>query len=180
MHWVLVCLITGTLAMLGAAGQRSGHLQEDDALDAATVTRFAELALACVHQEYPNKISHVLSSAEDAQPPRQLTPVFFGCFDWHSAVHGHWLLARLCRMYPQADFVPRARAALDKSFTADGVAAELAYFRGEGRRSFERPYGLAWLLQLSAELHEWDDPQAKRWAATLAGISQLSDFKPRS
>jgi len=146
--------------------------QEGEAFDAAAAGRFAELTLSCIHQEYPNKISHVLNSAEDVQPPRELTPVFFGCFDWHSAVHGHWLLVRLCRMYPEGSFVARARAALGQSFTPQRVAAEVAYLKADGRGTFERPYGLAWLLQLSAELHEWDDPQAKVWASALEPLEQ--------
>ena len=162
------CLVISIAAALSAAAQA----QESEAFDAAAVSRFAELALDCIHQEYPNKISHVLNSAEDAKPPLELTPVFFGCFDWHSAVHGHWLLVRLCRVYPEAPFVDRARAALDRSFTPDKVAAEVAYLRAERRGTFERPYGLAWLLQLSAELHEWDDPQAKQWAATLEPLEK--------
>lgn len=146
--------------------------QENDFFDAAAVSRFAELALDCVHKEYPNKISHVLNSDDDVRPPHKLTPVFCGCFDWHSAVHGHWLLVRLCRMHPQAPFVPAARAALAESFTAEKIAAEVEYLRAEGRATFERPYGLAWLLQLSAELHEWDDPQARQWASVLEPLEQ--------
>ena len=140
--------------------------------DAQSVARFAELALSCIHQEYPSKISHVLSSAQDVKPPRELTPVFFGCYDWHSAVHGHWLLVRLSRMHPDAPFVTRARTALNESFKPKKVAAEVAYIRGEGRGTFERPYGLAWLLQLSAELHGWDDPHARRWAKVLEPMEQ--------
>ena len=143
-------------------------------LDAASAERFARLALDCVHREYPNKLSHVLNSAEDARPPNELTPVFYGCFDWHSAVHGHWLLARLCRQYPDAAFVSEARAALSRSFQPGKVAREVVYLNGEGRNTFERPYGLAWLLQLSAELHDWDDPQAQEWAAVLEPVEKIA------
>jgi hypothetical protein len=148
------------------------NAQNDEAFDATLVNHFAELALDCIHREYPNKISHVLNSDEDVRSPRELTPVFHGCFDWHSAVHGHWLLARLCRVHPQAPFVPGARAALDESFQPEKVAVEVEYMQAEGRGTFERPYGLAWLLQLSAELHEWDDPQARQWAAVLEPLEQ--------
>lgn len=165
MHRVLASLIIAVTSALT-------YGQEDDGFDAAAVGRFAELALDCIHQEYPNKISHVLSSDEDVRPPRELTPVFFGCFDWHSAVHGHWLLVRLCRKYPEAPFVTEARAALAESFTPQRVAAEVEYLRAEGRRTFERPYGLAWLLQLQAELREWDHPQARQWAAVLEALEQ--------
>jgi len=152
------------------------------ALDAQSVARFADLALACVHKEYPNKISHVLNSDADAKPPRDLTPAFYGCYDWHSAVHAHWLLARLARTFPDAPFASRARAALARSLTAKHIAVEVEYLRGTGRASFERPYGLAWLLQLGAELREWaadergaaaskeEDGHARHWAAALAPL----------
>jgi hypothetical protein len=129
--------------------------------------RFAELALACVHQEYPNKIAHVLNSDDDVRPPRELTPVFYGCYDWHSAVHGHWLLLRLLRLHPDAPYAAAAQQALAESFQPGRVAAEVAYLETEGRAAFERPYGSAWLLQLMAELREWDDPRARAWQATL-------------
>src|ERR1700704_6027572 len=135
--------------------------------DAKAAERFANLALACVHKEYPNKIGHNLNSDKDVAPPRVLTPAFYGCYDWHSSVHGHWLLARLARTFPDAPFAAPARAALRESLSAENIAAEAKYLRGEGRASFERPYGLAWLLQLGAELREWDDPLARELAANL-------------
>ncbi len=109
------------------------YAQEQATFDADAALRFADLALACVDREYPNKIAHVLNSDQDARPPRELTPAFFGCFDWHSAVHGHWLLVRLCRAYPEAPFAGRVRAALGKSFTTERIAAEVAYLRGDVR-----------------------------------------------
>lgn len=132
--------------------------------------RFAALALECVHREYPNKISHVLAGDADVQPPRRLTPVFYGCYDWHSSVHGHWLLARFARLHPGSAQARAARVALAHSFQPQAVAAEVAYLQGAGRSSFERPYGLAWLLQLAAELRDWDDEEARGWAATLAPL----------
>jgi hypothetical protein len=158
--------------------------QPQPQLDAASVARFADLALACVHQEYPNKIAHVLNSDADVKPPRELTPAFYGCFDWHSSVHGHWLLARLARLYPDAPFARPARAALDESLTPAHIAGEVRYLEGSGRTSFERPYGLAWLLQLAAELHEWNDPQAQRWSRALAPLelaaaARIEDWLPK-
>lgn len=144
------------------------------ALEVSAADRFAQLALKCVHQEYPNKIAHVLASDADARTPRQLYPAFHGCYDWHSSVHGHWLLARLARLYPQAPFTQLARAALATSLTADKLAAEAAYLKQPGRASFERPYGLAWVLQLSAELRRWKDPQAAEWARAIAPLEQES------
>src|SRR3954454_15807511 len=89
--------------------------------DVHAAERFANLALACVHKEYPNKISHNLNSDADVAPPRALTPAFYGCYDWHSSVHGHWLLARLIRGFPNASFAVPARVALKQSLTADNV-----------------------------------------------------------
>lgn len=106
-----------------------------------------------------------MRSDADALPPRRLTPAFYGCFDWHSAVHGHWLLARMCRMEPEAAYAPEARIALARAFTPENMAAELRYVTS--RPAFERPYGMAWLLQLVAELHEWDDPDADGWREVL-------------
>lgn len=127
-------------------------------LDPHAAERFANLALACVHKEYPNKIAHTMQSDADAKPPSELTPAFYGCYDWHSSVHGHWLLARLTRLSPDASWAKRARAALAQSITPEHIAAEVAYINGPGRASFERPYGLAWLVQLSGELRESNDP----------------------
>ncbi len=140
------------------------------ALDEAAAGRFANLALHCAHLEYPNKISHTLGSDADVRPPRELAPAFFGCYDWHSSVHGHWLLARLAQQFPQAPFVAPARAALAQSLTPARIAGEVAYFQTPGRASYERPYGLAWLLMLAAELRAWDDPQAREWSQALAPL----------
>ena len=143
-------------------------------LDAELARRFGGLALACVHLEYPNKIAHVLEGDDDVGPPRALTPAFFGCYDWHSAVHGHWLLARLARALPRSELAPDARAALARSLTLHNVAAEVEYLEPDARVSFERPYGLAWLLQLAAELREWDDPQARTWSRNLEPLEALA------
>ena len=166
------------LTIIPAAAENAGQL------DSQAVERFANLALACAHKEYPNHISHTLNSDADVAPPRKLTPAFYGCYDWHSSVHGHWLLVRLVRSFPEAAFVPSARAALRESLTAENISQEAAYLRGDGRASFERPYGLAWLLQLAAELHEWDDPDAKQMSANIrpleeAALERLSNWLPK-
>ena len=160
------------LCLLLASASAAGATEPSLTLDPQAVGRFAELALACVHREYPNHISHDLRSDADVRPPRELSPAFHGCLDWHSSVHGHWLLARAARLYPGEPFAERARAALGQSFTAENVAGEVAYLKAEGRASFERPYGLAWLLQLAAELRSWDDPDARRWSAVLAPLEE--------
>lgn len=143
-------------------------------LTSQTAERFANLALACIAREYPNKIAHVLNSDADVKPPRKLTPAFYGCYDWHSSVHGHWLLARLARRFPDAAFSSRARTALARSLTAENMTQEAAYVAGQGRESFERPYGLAWLLQLDAELREWKDPNARGWATAMGPLETVA------
>lgn len=153
-------------------------------VDEKAAERFAALALACVHKEYPNKISHVLNSDADVATPRELMPAFYGCYDWHSSVHGHWLLARLARTFPDAPFSLQARRALSQSLTTAHIATEAAYLRGVGRASFERPYGLAWLLQLAAELREWDDPMARELSSNLRPLEdganeRLKEWLPK-
>jgi len=162
-----LCAIFVVVFTLSAAADSAGPF------DIKMAERFANLALACVHKEYPNHISHTLNSDADAAPPRKLTPAFYGCYDWHSSVHGHWLLVRLVRTFPDAPFIQSAREALRQSLTAENLSEEAAYLRGEERASFERPYGLAWLLQLVAELREWDDPQAKEMALNLHPLEEV-------
>ena len=138
--------------------------------------RFAGLALDCIHKQYPNKISHVLSDDQDARTPRSLYPVFYGCFDWHSSVHGHWMLVRLLRVSPDnlsAELQARMISALQQSITTQGVAGEVEYFNDPQRKAFERPYGLAWFLRLMAELRQWDDPHAEQWLKTLQPLETV-------
>ncbi len=170
--------------LLVAAGLALPAGAQTTDLDASTGGRFAQLALDCVHREYPNKIAHVMSGDEDARPPRELTPAFFGCYDWHSSVHGHWLLARLAKALPQAAFAAPARQALATSLTAEKLAKEASYLEGPGRVSFERPYGLAWLLQLAAELRGWEDEEAQLWAFNLGPLERqaskrIADWLPK-
>src|SRR6516162_11778693 len=117
----------------------SANAQSTGQFDVKAAQRFATLALACAEKEYPNKISHTLTSDADVAPPRKLTPSFYGCYDWHSSVHGHWLLVRLVRTFPNADYVRPAREALRQSLTTENLAQEAVYLRGQGRASFERP-----------------------------------------
>src|SRR5579864_2287122 len=161
-----------------------GGLMADSEFDQTQAARFARLALDCIHKEYPNKIAHSLNSDADVKPPRELTPAFYGCYDWHSCVHAHWLLVRLIHMFPQAPFTPEARRAVAQSLTPANIAQEVKYLNDAGRNSFERPYGLAWLLQLAAELKESSDPEARQWSTTLrpleqAAVARISSWLPR-
>jgi hypothetical protein len=172
---ILVALVMTTNTAVGA---------DDTGIDAESVANFAGLALQCIHQEYPNKIGHVMQSDEDVAPPRDLTPAFYGCFDWHSSVHGHWLLARLARFYPEAGFAAAAKEGLAQSLTAEKLQGDADYLAGKGRASWERPYGLAWLLCLAEELRVWDDPAARQWSANLkpleeAAANRLKEWLPK-
>ncbi|MDN5863834.1 MAG: DUF2891 domain-containing protein [Gammaproteobacteria bacterium] len=130
------------------------------ALDEALSRRFAAAACGALGREFPNHITHFLNEAADARPPRALHPAFYGALDWHSAVHNHWLLARLIRLFPDADFAPQARAILEEHLTPARIKAECDYFRAPGREPFERPYGWAWLLVLDAELEAFPAERA--------------------
>ena len=159
-----MALATGFALVCLSAVTATAQEAQPAALDVDAASRFAQLALKCLHQEYPNHVQHMLDSAADALPPHELTPAFYGCLDWHSDVHGHWLLVRLVRMFPQAPFATQARTELARSHAVENsLPARAVVFL---RHRLERPYGLAWLLQLSAELRQWQDPQASQWSAT--------------
>ena len=140
-------------------------------LDSAEASRFAKLALKCVRQEYPNKLDHVMAGPPDVQAPKALHPSFYGCFDWHSAVHAHWMLLRLLGKFPELAESNDIRAALDENLAPQSIAQEVAYFAEPNRKSFERTYGWAWLLELSAELHGQASPDAQRWASQLQPLA---------
>lgn len=139
-------------------------------LTAELASRFARIALGHLTREYPNKLDHVLRGPHDARTPRELHPIFFGSFDWHSCVHGYWLLARLVRAVPSLRERLAVRALFDGSFTTENVAGELAYLREPGRETFERPYGWAWALALCAELARHPDERGRRWHERLAPL----------
>jgi hypothetical protein len=127
-------------------------------------SQFARIALGHVGREFPNKLDHVLNGEDDAKGPRALHPIFFGSFDWHSAVHGHWLLARLYRRFPDLPEAGNIRSWLDRQFTDGNVAAELAYLARPSSGGFERPYGWAWALMLGGELMRHMTEEGRRWA----------------
>ena len=133
--------------------------------------RFARIALGHLTREYPNKLDHVMTGPADVKGPKELHPVFFGSFDWHSCVHGHWLLARLYRRFPGFEAAGAIRTLLDEQLTAAKVAGEVAYLSQPAARGFERPYGWAWLLMLQGELLRHQTSAGRRWAAALAPLA---------
>lgn len=134
-------------------------------------SQFAKLALKGIQTEYPNKPGDVLNNERDIKGPRAMHPAFYGCFDWHSSVHGHWLLARLLRRFPHLPESKASRAVLAEHLTAKNLRAEADYFDRPNTQSFERPYGWAWLLKLAEELHDWDDADAKEWAKNVRPLA---------
>jgi len=134
-----------------------------------TAASFAEIALGHVGREYPHKLDHVLNAPEDALGPRALHPIFFGSFDWHSCVHGWWLLLRVRRLFPELPVARRIEALADEMLAPDKVAGELAYLDREYSGGFERPYGWAWLLALHAEARRHSD---RPWGADLEPLAR--------
>ncbi len=147
----------------------SGIIQLDAAVSASA---FARVALSHVAREFPNKLDHVLTRRSDLRTPRELHPVFYGSFDWHSCVHGYWLLATLLRLAPEIREANRIEALFDEHLTAAKVKREVKYLSRPSARTFERPYGWAWLLMLAAELARHDTKHAQRWNTALAPLAK--------
>lgn len=140
-------------------------------MDEKAASAFARLALKGIRKEYPNKPAEVLAGEGDVKPPREIHPAFYGSYDWHSSVHGHWMLVRLLRTFPELPETKEIRAALRENLTAKNLAAELATFNRPHMQSWERPYGWAWLLRLAQELHDWDDADGKEWAKNVRPLA---------
>src|ERR1700728_1421310 len=140
-------------------------------LTADLASRFAGIALGNVGREFPNKLDHVMIDAADVKSPRALHPIFYGSFDWHSCVHGYWLLVRVLRRFPKLPEAPAIRRLVDARVTVDNAKAELDYLNRQGNRGFERPYGLAWLLMLAAELENYESAHGRRWREALAPLT---------
>src|ERR1044072_4195747 len=142
------------------------------ALTAKQESHFAPLALKCVTREFANKREHVINNNSEVQSPKTLHPSFYGCYDWHSSVHGHWMLVRLLKLFPNLPESAQIRAALNTNLTAENVRAEVAYMKQPNRQSFERTYGWAWALKLAEELSSWNDADGKKWAKTLRQLAE--------
>jgi hypothetical protein len=148
-------------------------MPHDVTLTVELASRLARLALEGATREYPNSPAHLLLETGDRRTPRELHPAFYGCFDWHSAVHSHWLLVRLLRVLPELPEAATIRATLNAHLSPANLAVETAYFGEPGRHSFERPYGWAWLLKLAEELQGWDDSDGQLWSAAVAPLAEL-------
>lgn len=156
----------------------------DYRIDVTRASRLVKLSLECVDKEYPNKPDAVVDGDDTVRPPRQLTPAFFGCYDWHSAVHGHWAMVRVLRLYPELAEAGAVREALNRHLTAAKLAAELDHLKLERNRLFERPYGWGWLLRLATELHALQGREARVWESAAQPLAthlsgQMLDYLSR-
>ena len=142
----------------------------DQPMSDEQVSKFAQLALDGIVREFPNKPSNVMADQAGVRSPRQMHPVFYGSFDWHSSLHGHWMLIRQLKLFPDASIAPKIRKTLNQQLTADGLRAEADYFDEKYNQSFERMYGWAWTLRLATELHGWEDPDGAIWAKNFAPL----------
>ena len=179
-------VLGGAAICPGAAGaeEASGPAPAATTLTIAQASGFARLALKCLNREFPNKPDHVINDMGDVHSPKSMHPAFYGCFDWHSSVHGHWMLVRLLRLFPDLPEAGDIRRALNTNLTRDNIRTEAAYLDQPNRQSFERTYGWAWLLKLAEELRSWDDPDARVWSGALQPLadalaSRYADFMPK-
>jgi hypothetical protein len=152
-------------------------------LDLETASRLARIPMACLNKEYPNKLNQVLGNMEDLKNPEVLHPAFYGCFDWHSSVHGHWMLIKLVKLFPEIPEKTEIFRIMDQNLRAENIKAEIEYFQGEYNKTYERTYGWAWLLKLAQELNDWDHPKGKTWLANILPLADLirekyTDFLP--
>lgn len=167
---ILACLLTSPSPCRASPQESSKGDALSGAIQDTQASALAKLAIDGLHREYPNKPANVLVGPADVLSPKQLHPAFYGCFDWHSSVHGHWMLVRLLKTNPDHSLASTSRERLAVSLTPENILTETAYFKIKENRSFERMYGWAWLLRLVAELHTWQDPQAQQWRTTLAPL----------
>lgn len=142
-------------------------------LDAQQAKRILDLPLHCLTTEYPNKLGQVIGSAQDLKTPKQLRPVFYGCFDWHSSVHGYWSVIKILKTHPDLDKDGQIRQLLNQHITPENVQVELAFFQDKNNLGFERTYGWAWLFKLQEELLSWNDTDARRWAGNLQPLVDI-------
>lgn len=142
-------------------------------LNLEQANRLAQLPLHCMNTEYPNKLGQVLGDDDDLKSPKALHPAFYGCFDWHSAVHGHWSLVSLLKQFPDLERRVEIEQKLLQNISKENIVQELLYFEGKHNKSFERTYGWAWLLKLAEELHTWDNEVARELEANLQPLTDL-------
>ena len=153
-------------------------------LNLEQANKLAALPLACINTEYPNKLGQTLGGKQDLKSPKELHPAFYGCFDWHSAVHAQWTLVKLLKQFPKLEKADEIKAKLEESLSKENIEKEVAYFKTENNKDYERTYGWAWLLKLSQELQTWDSDLGEELAGNLKPLSDLmvanfTEFLPK-
>src|SRR5687767_2058181 len=158
-------LLIVTLLAMTATGRA-------DTLTPEQASQLARLPLGCLRRELPNKLDHVVITQRDVRRPKQLHPVFYGCLDWHSSVHGHWMLVKLLKEYPNLKNKDSIVAVLDQSFQKEKIELEAQYFgKYTASQNYERTYGWAWLLKLDEELSTWDSAYGRKWHQALQPLT---------
>tara|TARA_R110001632_G_scaffold6324_4_gene25819 strand:- start:38643 stop:39698 length:1056 start_codon:yes stop_codon:yes gene_type:complete len=142
-------------------------------LNLTQAQRLVSLPINCVEVEFPNKLGQTIGGTEDLQSPKELHPAFYGCFDWHSSVHGHWSLVSLLKQFPQLENASEIKKKLLGNISKENIQKEVAYFYGKHNKSYERTYGWAWLLKLAEEIHTWDDATARELEKNLQPLTDL-------
>jgi len=183
---VVLVFFAGCRRQEDAGAQTPGKTGTSDILrlNAESASHFARLALKCIKKEFPNKPEHVMTDPSEVRNPAAFHPAFYGCYDWHSSVHGHWMLVRILKTFPDLAEAAEIRGALDANLTAENIAVEVKYLELPGRKSFERTYGWAWLLKLVEELGGWEDEDGRRWWTNLQPLAEeivklYLDFLPK-
>ena len=166
-------ILLGAILLANSFTPTRAQMNNGKSFNEKQASHFAALALKCVAREYPNKPEHVINNPSEVKSPQALHPAFYGCYDWHSSVHGHWMLIRLLKTFPNLPEAARIRNALNANLTAENIQAEVAYMKQPNRQSFERTYGWAWALKLAEELHAWNDSDGKRWSENLKPLAEL-------
>lgn len=178
LKYLLIILFLSSCVDSEEKKENLSHLTVDETknkpiLNLKQANHLAQLPFNCIQVEYPNKLSQVIGSEEDLQSPKALHPVFYGCFDWHSAVHGHWSLISLLKQFPKLDKKEDIKAMLLQNISKDNIEIEITYFHGKHNKTFERTYGWAWLLKLAETLYTWDDPLARELESNLKPLTSL-------
>lgn len=181
-----ILLISTVLLSLNIWAQEMYIFNENQEaqLTQAGAEHLASLAFHCIQTEYPNKLGHVITDATQVRTPFDLHPAFYGCFDWHSSVHGHWMLVKLLKLFPEMKDAEGIKQAINQNISAQNILDEVAYMKEPLHSSYERTYGWAWIFQLANELQTWDNPQAKIWLTNLQPLVDhlraiLMDYLPK-
>ena len=169
--WII--MLVAMTACTQKESTRKIALESPVTLTPEQANQLAGLPMACLQNEYPNKLGQTLGTPGDLLEPRVLHPAFYGCFDWHSSVHGHWSLVKLLKEFPDLEKTDQIRKKLQENISSGNILAELDYFHGEHNQTYERTYGWGWLLKLAEELHTWDDPLARELETNLQPLTDL-------